>query len=129
MDNIDKYIQEGLDAIDEEITTDEEIREISKLIKDELIRNTAKGLETRITDLNGNWKLEYYMYKYLDVPYVKLLCYNETRMLMAPNYRPLILDAEIDDEFGPEEALEASITMFVAKQFGRIIVECLDKGE
>jgi hypothetical protein len=129
MDNIDKYIQEGLDAIDEEITTDNDIREISKLIKDELIRNTSKGLETRITDLNGNWKLEYYMYKYLDVPYVKLLCYNETRMLMAPNYRPLILDAEIDDEFGPEEALEASITMFVAKQFGRMIVEELKDND
>jgi hypothetical protein len=120
---VNDFIEEGLKAIDEETKTDEDIREISRLIKDELVRNTAKGLETRITDLNGNWKLEYYMYKYLDVPYVKLLCYNETRMLMAPNYRPLILDAEIDDEFGPEEALEASITMFVAKQYGRMIVE------
>lgn len=129
MDNIDKYIQDGLDAIDEEIKTDEDIREISRLIKDELIRNSAKGLETRITDLNGNWKLEYYIYKYLDIPYVKLLCYNETRMIMAQNYRPLILDAEIDDEFGAEEALEAAITMFVAKQFNRIIVEELKDND
>lgn len=129
MDNIDKYIQDGLNAIDEEIKTDEDIREISRLIKDELIRNSAKGLETRITDLNGNWKLEYYIYKYLDIPYVKLLCYNETRMIMAQNYRPLILDAEIDDEFGAEEALEAAITMFVAKQFNRIIVEELKDND
>lgn len=60
---VNDFIEEGLKAIDEETKTDEDIREISRLIKDELVRNTAKGLETRITDLNGNWKLEYAIYK------------------------------------------------------------------
>ena len=50
---VNDFIEEGLKAIDEETKTDEDIREISRLIKDELVRNTAKGLETRITDLNG----------------------------------------------------------------------------
>ena len=117
-DDANKIIEEGLKAIDEETKTDEDIREISRLVKDELIINTSKGLETRITDLNGNWKLEYCIYKYLDTNYVKLLCYNEIRMIMAQNYRPLIIDAEIDEDFGPEEALEAAVTAFVAKQFG-----------
>jgi glycerol-3-phosphate dehydrogenase len=95
-------------------------REISRLIKDELIRNASKGLETRVTDLNGNWKLTYAIYKrqYDNAMVVGLACYNETRMLMAPKYRPLILEGEVDEDFGPEEALEAVVTAFVAKQFG-----------
>jgi hypothetical protein len=115
---VNDFIEEGLKAIDEETKTDEDIREISRLIKEELIRNTAKGLETRITDLNGNWKLEYAIYKKYGTTIVGLACYNETRMLMAPKYRPLILEGEVDEDFGPEEALEAVVTAFVAKQFG-----------
>ncbi len=126
---VNDFIEEGLKAIDEETKTDEDIREISRLIKDELVRNTAKGLETRITDLNGNWKLEYAIYKKYNVTIVGLACYNETRMIMAQNYRPLIIEGEVDEDFGPEEALEAVVTMFVAKQFGKIIVEELKDDE
>jgi hypothetical protein len=115
---VNDFIEEGLKAIDEETKTDQDIREISRLIKDELVRNTAKGLETRITDLNGNWKLEYAIYKKYNVTIVGLACYNETRMIMAQNYRPLIIEGEVDEDFGPEEALEAVVTAFVAKQFG-----------
>lgn len=115
---VNDFIEEGLKAIDEETKTDEDIREISRLIKDELVRNTAKGLETRITDLNGNWKLEYAIYKKYNTTIVGLACYNETRMIMAQNYRPLIIEGEVDEDFGPEEALEAVVTAFVAKQFG-----------
>ena len=43
---VNDYIQEGLNAIDEETQTDEDIREISRLIKDELIRNASRGIET-----------------------------------------------------------------------------------
>jgi hypothetical protein len=39
-------------------------------------------------------------------------------MIMAQNYRPLIIEGEVDEDFGPEEALEAVVTAFVAKQFG-----------
>jgi hypothetical protein len=116
--SVNDFIEEGLKAIDEETKTDEDIREISRLIKEELIRNTYKGLETRITDLNGNWLLIYTIYKYYDKHIVKLMCYNETRMIMAQNYRPLIIEGEVDEDFGPEEALEAVVTAFVAKQFG-----------
>lgn len=115
---VNDFIEEGLKAIDEETKTDEDIREISRLIKDELVRNTAKGLETRITDLNGNWKLEYAIYKKYNTTIVGLACYNETRMIMAQSYRPLIIEGEVDEDFGPEEALEAVVTAFVAKQFG-----------
>lgn len=112
---VNDYIEEGLKAIDEEIKTDEDIREISRLIKDELIRNAAKGIETRITDLNGNWLL---IFGIIDNR-VRLLCYNEVRMNMSiETYRPLIIEGEIDDDYGPEEALEAVVTAFVAKQFG-----------
>ncbi len=116
--SVNDFIEEGLKAIDEETKTDEDIREISRLIKEELVRNTYKGLETRITDLNGNWLLTYTIYKYYDKHIVKLMCYNETRMIMAQNYRPLIIEGEVDEDFGPEEALEAVVTAFVAKQFG-----------
>ena len=115
---VNDFIEEGLKAIDEETKTDDDIREISRLIKDELVRNTAKGLETRITDLNGNWKLEYAIYKKYNTTIVGLACYNETRMIMAQSYRPLIIEGEVDEDFGPEEALEAVVTAFVAKQFG-----------
>ena len=113
-DEANKIIEEGLKAIDEETKTDEDIREISRLIKDELIRNASKGVETRITDLNGNWLLIFGIMNNR----VKLLCYNEIRMEIAENYRPLIIEGEIDEDYGPEEALEAVVTAFVAKQFG-----------
>lgn len=117
--DIDKAIEEGLAEIDKEAVEDEEIREISRLLKDELVRQT----QIRVTDLNGNWQLTYQISS--DKKLVRLYCYNETRMTMAPNYRPLVIDGEVDEDYGPEEALEAVITAFVAKQFGKFIVEQL----
>ena len=122
---VNDYIQEGLNAIDEETQTDEDIREISRLIKDELIRNASKGIETHITDLNGNWTLIFNILQNK----VVLYCYNEARMDLAENYRPLVIQGEIDEDYGPEEALEACVTMFTAKQFGKIIVEELKDNE
>ena len=114
---IDKAIEEGLAEIDKETMEDEEIREISRLLKDELVRQT----QIRVTDLNGNWQLTYQISP--DKTLVRLYCYNETRMIMAPNYRPLVIDGEVDEDYGPEEALEAVITAFVAKQYNKFIVE------
>ena len=122
---VNDYIEEGLKAIDEETQTDEDIREISRLIKDELIRNASKGIETHITDLNGNWTLIFNIMQ----NQVVLFCYNEARMDLAENYRPLVIQGEIDEDYGPEEALEAVVTAFVAKQFNKFIVECLDKDK
>ncbi len=124
---INNYIEEGLKAIDEEVKTDEDIREISRLIKDELIRNASKGIETHVTDLNGNWSLIWEVSEKLSL--VRLMCYNETRMIMAPKYRPLILEGQIDENYGVEEALEAVVTFFVAKQFGKVIVEELNDND
>ena len=122
---VNDYIQEGLNAIDEETQTDEDIREISRLIKDELIRNASKGIETHITDLNGNWTLIFNILQNK----VVLYCYNEARMDLAENYRPLVIQGEIDEDYGPEEALEAVVTAFVAKQFNKFIVEELKDNE
>ena len=122
---VNDYIEEGLKAIDEETKTDEDIREISRLIKDELIRNAAKGVCTKITDLNGNWLLVFDVFNNK----VKLMCYNETRMNIAENYRPLVIQGEIDEDYGSEEALEACVTAFVAKQFNKFIVEELKDNE
>ena len=122
---INDYIQEGLNAIDEETQTDEDIREISRLIKDELIRNASRGIETHITDLNGNWTLIFNILQNK----VVLYCYNEARMDLAENYRPLVIQGEIDEDYGPEEALEAVVTAFVAKQFDKFIVEELKDNE
>jgi hypothetical protein len=122
---VNDYIQEGLKAIDEETKTDEDIREISRLIKDELIRNAAKGIETHITDLNGNWTLIFNIMQ----NQVVLFCYNEARMDIAENYKPLVIQGEIDEDYGPEEALEACVTAFVAKQYDKFIVEELKDNE
>jgi hypothetical protein len=122
---VNDYIEEGLKAIDEETQTDEDIREISRLIKDELIRNASKGIETHITDLNGNWTLIFNIMQ----NQVVLFCYNEARMDIAENYRPLVIQGEIDEDYGPEEALEAVVTAFVAKQFDKFIVEELKDNE
>ena len=115
--DIDKAIEEGLAEIDKETMEDEEIREISRILKDELIRQT----QIRVTDLNGNWQLTYQVSA--DKKLVRLYCYNETRMTMAPKYRPLVIDGEVDEDYGPEEALEAVVTAFVAKQYNKFIVE------
>ena len=122
---VNDYIEEGLKAIDEETQTDEDIREISRLIKDELVRNATKGLCTKITDLNGNWLLVFDVFNNK----VKLMCYNETRMNIAENYRPLVIQGEIDEDYGSEEALEACVTAFVAKQYNKFIVEELKDNE
>ena len=122
---VNDYIEEGLKAIDEETQTDEDIRDISRLIKDELIRNASKGIETHITDLNGNWTLIFNILQNK----VVLYCYNEARMDIAENYRPLVIQGEIDEDYGPEEALEAVVTAFVAKQFDKFIVEELKDNE
>ena len=122
---VNDYIEEGLKAIDEETQTDEDIREISRLIKDELIRNASKGVCTKITDLNGNWLLVFDVFNNK----VKLMCYNETRMNIAENYRPLVIQGEIDEDYGSEEALEACVTAFVAKQYNKFIVEELKDNE
>lgn len=124
-DEANKIIEEGLKAIDEETQTDEDIREISRLIKDELIRNATKGVCTKITDLNGNWLLVFDVFNNK----VKLMCYNETRMNIAENYRPLVIQGEIDEDYGPEEALEAVVTAFVAKQYNKFIVEELKDND
>ena len=123
--SVNDYIKEGLKAIDEETQTDEDIREISRLIKDELIRNASKGVCTKITDLNGNWLLVFDVFNNK----VKLMCYNETRMNIAENYRPLVIQGEIDEDYGSEEALEACVTAFVAKQYNKFIVEELKDNE
>ena len=116
-DDINKAIEEGLAEIDKETMEDEEIREIARLLKDELVRQT----QIRVTDLNGNWQLTYQISS--DKTLVRLYCYNETRMTMAPNYRPLVIDGEVDEDYGPEEALEAVVTAFVAKMYNKFIVE------
>ena len=41
-------------------------------------------------------------------------------------YQPMIIDADIDKDYDYEQALEAAITAFVAKQFGKFIVEQLE---
>ena len=96
-----------------------------QLIKDELIRNASRGIETHITDLNGNWTLIFNILQNK----VVLYCYNEARMDLAENYRPLVIQGEIDEDYGPEEALEAVVTAFVAKQFDKFIVEELKDNE
>ena len=116
-DDINKAIEEGLAEIDKETMEDEEIREIARLLKDELVRQT----QIRVTDLNGNWQLTYQISS--DKTLVRLYCYNETRMTMAPNYRTLVIDGEVDEDYGPEEALEAVVTAFVAKMYNKFIVE------
>ena len=125
MDNYDDIIKKGLEEIDNEIAQDDDIREISRLIKDELIRNASRGIETHITDLNGNWTLIFNILQNK----VVLYCYNEARMDLAENYRPLVIQGEIDEDYGPEEALEAVVTAFVAKQFNKFIVEELKDDE
>ena len=122
---VNDYIKKGLEAIAEETQTDEDIREISRLIKDELIRNASKGIETHITDLNGNWTLIFNIMQNK----VALYCYNEARMDLAENYRPLVIQGEINEDYGPEEALEACVTAFVAKQYDKFIVEELKDNE
>ena len=42
---------------------------------------------------------------------------------MAPNYRPMIIDAEVDEDFDEEDALYAAVTAFVAKMYNKFIVE------
>ena len=59
---------------------------------------------------------------------VRLICANEARMKIGGmSYQPMVIDADIDEDFDYEQALEAAVTAFVAKQFGKFIVETLEE--
>lgn len=132
-DEMNKFIEEGLAEIDKEVRDDESIREQSKDITRQLILY-GKGKPSIVQGLpNGNWQLVYDTFVY-DNPKtkqretsVRLMCLNELRFQMAGlGYRPLTIDALIDEDYDEEQALLAAVTAFVAKQYDKFIVEQLD---
>ena len=126
-----KIIEEGLAEIDKENATDKEIRQRGQLLADQLKLN--KSIRVVGFEDNSNWQLGSMVFDWTDKTTgqkrscVRLICANEERMnIMGIQYSPMVIDAEIDKDFDYEQALLAATTAFVAKMFGKFIVEQLD---
>lgn len=132
INNIDKAIEEGLAEIDKETKDDEEIRSRAKDLCASLKMN--KSIRTVGWENGEAWQLAQMTYDYIDPvsgqrkSLVRLICANEARMKIGGmSYQPMVIDADIDEDFDYEQALEAAVTAFVAKQFGKFIVETLEE--
>ena len=130
--SVNQYIQEELDAIDKETKDDEEIRNRAKDLCASLKMN--KSIRTVGWENGEAWQLAQMTYDYIDPmtgqrkSLVRLICANEARMKIGGmSYQPMVIDADIDEDFDYEQALEAAVTAFVAKQFGKFIVETLEE--
>lgn len=128
---INDYIQEGLNEIDKEISDDEEIRERARYLCSQLKLN--KSIRAVGFEDGTNWQLTHHVFEWREPitgqlkSCVRLICANEARMKIGGMmYQPMTIDADIDADYDYEQALEAAVTAFVAKQFGKFIVEQLD---
>ncbi len=131
LSGIDKAIEEGLAEIDKETKDDEEIRSRAKMLVEKLKK--YKSIRTVGWNNDEAWQIGHIVYDYTDPAtgekrsLVRLICANEARMKIGGlAYQPMIIDADIDEDYDYEQALEAAITAFVAKQFGKFIVEQLE---
>lgn len=131
LNDIDKAIEDGLAEIDKETQDDEEIRSRAKMLVEKLKK--YKSIRTVGWNNDEAWQIGHIVYDYIDPAtgekrsLVRLICANEARMKIGGlAYQPMIIDADIDEDYDYEQALEAAITAFVAKQFGKFIVEQLE---
>ena len=133
LNDIDKAIEDGLAEIDKETQDDEEIRSRAKMLVEKLKK--YKSVRTVGWNNDEAWQIGHIVYDYIDPAtgekrsLVRLICANEARMKIGGlAYQPMIIDADIDEDYDYEQALEAAITAFVAKQFGKFIVEEIPDG-
>ena len=131
LSGIDKAIEEGLAEIDKETKDDEEIRSRAKMLVEKLKK--YKSIRTVGWNNDEAWQIGHVVYDYIDPAtgekrsLVRLICANEARMKIGGlAYQPMVIDADIDEDYDYEQALEAAVTAFVAKQFGKFIVEQLE---
>ena len=132
LNDIDKAIEEGLAEIDKETQDDEEIRSRAQMLVEKLKK--YKSIRTVGWNNDEAWQIGHVVYDYIDPTtgekrsLVRLICANEARMKIGGlAYQPMVIDADIDEDYDYEQALEAAITAFVAKQFGKFIVEQLEE--
>lgn len=130
LEDSNKIIEEGLAEIDKETHDDEQIRLQGQNLADALKLN--KSVRLAIFD-NDYWQVGSVVLDWIDPmtqqrrSCVRLICANEARMkLMQYQYQPMTIDAEIDEDFDYEDALLAACQAWVAKQYGKFIVEQLD---
>lgn len=131
LNDIDKAIEDGLAEIDKETQDDEEIRSRAQMLVEKLKK--YKSIRTVGWNNDEAWQIGHVVYDYIDPitgekrSLVRLICANEARMKIGGlAYQPMVIDADIDDDYDYEQALEAAVTAFVAKQFGKFIVEQLE---
>ncbi len=130
LNDIDKAIEDGLAEIDKETQDDEEIRSRAKMLVEKLKK--YKSIRTVGWNNDEAWQIGHVVYDWTDElgqkrSLVRLICANEARMKIGGlAYQPMVIDAEIDKDYDYEQALEAAVTAFVAKQFGKFIVEQLE---
>lgn len=133
MNGIDKAIEEGLAEIDKETKDDEEIRSRAQMLVEKLKK--YKSIRTVGWNNDEAWQIGHVVYDYIDPAtgekrsLVRVICANEARMKIGGlAYQPMVIDADIDEDYDYEQALEAAVTAFVAKQFGKFIVEEIPDG-
>lgn len=129
MMNIDKYIQDELNAIDNDLAEDLEIREKAKYISKQLLANPTVLVEDEevweVGVRHNSTKIVLIASSKDKVKELKK--YNQTA-LVPKVYTPLYIEAEMNQDYEFDEILEGVVTAFLSKIKGKFRVEVLDEG-
>ena len=135
MDDFNKIIEEGLNAIDDEIQEEEDIREQAEYLTQQIIE---KG-SVRIKYENKQYESiedrfeEYQLGIRSDKKYIVLIAYSLTKAeyvkkynetAFAPKvYTPAMFTADNDPDYTFEQIVNTLVASFLAKLVGKFIVE------
>lgn len=135
MDDFNKIIEEGLNAIDDEIQEEEDIREQAEYLTQQIIEKGSvrikyenkqyESIEDRFEEYqlgirSDNKYIILIAYSLTKAEYVKK--YNETAF--APKvYTPAMFTADNDPDYTFEQIVNTLVASFLAKLVGKFIVE------
>lgn len=119
MDKIDKYINDELNRIDEEVNRDQDIRDRAKYIYSQL------KLHPKYRD-NFEGK-DYDLYLQMTGNKIILFASNvATEKIIGSKYRPYSFSAEYDQTVDMDSICETLISTFIAHISGRLTIETED---
>ena len=141
MSDFDKIIEEGLDAIDNEIQQEEDIRQQAEYLSREIIDKGSVRIkwENREYESEEDRYEEYQLGVRNNRTHVILIAYSVTKAeavkkynlsAVAPKvYSPAVYTAEYDHDYTYEQIVNTLVASFLAKLLGKFIVEELKDDE
>ena len=141
MTDLNKIIEDGLSAIDNEVQEEEDIRQQAEYLTKQIIE---KGV-VRIKWENKEYESEEDRYEEYqlgvkgDKKYIMLIAYSITKAEAVSKYNqtaitpkvytPAMFTAEYDPEYTYEQVVNTLVASFLAKLLGKFIVEELKDDE